>query len=151
MIPRFCRAGLGLNVLFWSGDFSENCPQFLSEFFQRIFSEFSALFLQGFRPSPHPPKFTPKIVGIPLKFTFFNPKCFHADFLLMGVTNRFYFSVRKEHAPKSSQEENPPRNKSTQTKKVISTSFICTTSVGLPDSCHREEGKSSCELLEKFM
>ena len=53
------------------------------------------------------------------------------------------FNGRKIHPP-------PKKKKSTQNKKFIWTSFS-EQFRWVPDSCHREEGKSSRELFETFM
>ena len=79
-----------------------------SEFFVKFAGEFLSViswcfFLQIFRPcfsrisGPPPkkksgPKFTSRIVGIPLQFHFLNPKLIHTDFLLAGEINRYGFA-----------------------------------------------------------
>ena len=55
-----------------------------------FFREFFGLVFPGSQPTPKHshPTFTPRIVGIPLQFHFFEPTyLFHADFLLAGETN----------------------------------------------------------------
>ena len=52
---------------------------------------FFCLVSAGFQhppPQNSSPKFTPKIVSIPLQFHIFEPKIFHADFLLTGETKK---------------------------------------------------------------
>ena len=60
------------------------------------FREFFGLVFPGLQSPPKNsrPKFTPKHVGIPLKFhTFSSPKSFHADFLLTGGAPKFLFAA----------------------------------------------------------
>ena len=54
-------------------------------FFRKIFG----LHFPGLQVPPNNsrPKFTPKIVGIPLQFHFLEPNSFHACFLPTGETN----------------------------------------------------------------
>ena len=74
---------LGVNFYFGPVNLRKVDVEFLSEFFQRIFSaNFSANFIfQGFRA---PKQFTLKIVGFPLQFHVFEPKCLSSRFLLTG-------------------------------------------------------------------
>ena len=72
-----------MNFLIWSGEFRK-IAGISPENVQPCF----------FRVSGAPPtKVTPKIVGIPLQFQIFEPKMFHADFLLTGETNIYIMDL----------------------------------------------------------
>ena len=49
--PEILQSRFGVNFLFWSGEFSENCPQISQRVRQRI-SPFFGLVSPGFRPPP---------------------------------------------------------------------------------------------------
>ena len=78
--PEVLQSGFGVNFSFWSANFRKIAGEFLREFLQGIFSvNFSALCLQGFRPSQKNsrPEFTPKNRPTLLSnFTYSNPKSF---------------------------------------------------------------------------
>ena len=56
--PDVLQSELGLNVLFWSGDFFEIAREFVCEFFGELFSR---IFWPCFSRAQATPKFTPKI------------------------------------------------------------------------------------------
>ena len=80
--PRSCKVDLGWGVfLFWpgAGEFWENCWRISQQILMAKF--FPRSFRRCFwRVSGHPRKFTPKLVGIPLKFHFLEPKTFSRRF-----------------------------------------------------------------------
>ena len=88
--PEVLQSGFGVNLLSWSGEFEENS----SQIYQRIssanfFCEFFGLASPGFQPLPppkknSPPKFTPRFVGIPLQFRFFEHEHFPRRFCACG-------------------------------------------------------------------
>ena len=72
------QSGFGVNFWFGPANFRKIASEFRGKFLQRFFSaNFSALFLQGFRPLK---KYTPKIVGSPLQSHFLEPKPFSRRF-----------------------------------------------------------------------
>ena len=78
LIPRFCRADLGLLFYLGLANLRTFAGKFLSEFFQRIFpANLSALLLQASGPPKNShPKFTPKLAGTPLQLQIFEPNVF---------------------------------------------------------------------------
>ena len=89
LIPRFCRADLGCMFYFGLANLG-NCQRISQRILMAIFFRkfFGLVFFPGFQAprKKSRPRFTPRIVGIPLQFHFLEPKCFfvHADFLLTG-------------------------------------------------------------------
>ena len=86
--PDVMQSGFGVNFLFWSGEFWENCRRIS----QRILmANFSALFFQGFR-SPqkiHAQNSRQELSAFLSNFTLLKPKFIHGDFLLTGETKMF--------------------------------------------------------------
>ena len=81
--PEVLQSGFGVFFLFWPGEFWENCRQisqrilrakFLREFLGLVFPGFQALSPPKIHAQYSRPKFTPKIVGIPLQFHFLERK-----------------------------------------------------------------------------
>ena len=81
------QSGFGVNFLFWSGELQENCQRisqrismanFDSEFFGLVFSRVAG------HPKNSRPKFTSRIVGIPLQFHFLEPKIYSRRFSAYG-------------------------------------------------------------------
>ena len=86
----------GVNFLFLSGEFKENCRRisqrilmanFLREFFGLVFSRASG------PPKNSCPKFTARIVRIPLQFHFLEPNTFSRRFSASGGDQQFYHLV----------------------------------------------------------
>ena len=77
------QSGFGVNFLFWPSEFEENCrwisqrnlmANFDSEFFGLVFPGFQA------HPKNSRPKFTSRIVGIPLQCHFLEPTIYSRRF-----------------------------------------------------------------------
>ena len=93
--------------IFWSRSSAENLGWILylgledfrkiaGKFPQQIYpANFSALFLQGFRPPPKnsPQNFTPRIVGIPLQLHIFGPK--RSKFMPISACGMLFSSQAK--------------------------------------------------------
>ena len=121
--PEVLQSGFGVNFIFWHGELWENCRRinFDGEKFAENFPQiFRPCFLPGFqaRPKNSHPKFTPRIVGIPLQFHFLEPNCFfHADFLLTGEINIFPEQEEKRRKTKKSEDKQKKREKAKKNKK----------------------------------
>ena len=85
LVPTLCRAEFGVNFLFWSGEFEENCRRILMANFD---SEFFSLAFPGFQATQkiHARNSRPELWAFLSNFTFLNPKFIHGDFLLTGET-----------------------------------------------------------------
>ena len=68
--PEVLQSGFGVNFFFWSPEFSEICPKFLSE----LVSEFSPQFFRPFssRASGHPKELCPKLSAFLSNVSFLN-------------------------------------------------------------------------------
>ena len=86
--PDVMQSGFGVNFLFWSGELWENGRRISQWILMANFdSEFFGLvFFPGFQATPKNsrPKFTSRIVGIPLQFHFLEPKIYSRRFSAYG-------------------------------------------------------------------
>ena len=92
------QSGFGVNFLFWPSEFEENCrwisqrnlmANFDSEFFGLVFPGFQA------HPKNSRPKFTSRIVGIPLQFHFLEPKIYSRRFSAYVRDQQFHQVMQK--------------------------------------------------------
>ena len=81
------QSGFGVNFLFWSGEFEENCRRISLRILMANFdSEFFGLVFSGFQVTQkiHAQNSRPELSAFLSNFTFMNPKFIHGDFLLTG-------------------------------------------------------------------
>ena len=84
--------GFGVNFLFWSSEFQENCRRNSQRNLMANFdSDFFGLLFPGFQATQkiHAQNSRPELSAFLSNFTFFNPKFIHGDFLLTGETKIF--------------------------------------------------------------
>ena len=117
------QSGLGVNFLFWSGEFLENCRRISQRILMANFdSEFSGLVFPGFQATQklHAQTSRPELSACLSSFTFLNPKFIHGDFLLTGETEillrillrifpNFPRSFRASFPRKRRPEKNSPK------------------------------------------
>ena len=88
--PDVMPSGFGVNLLFWSGEFMENCRRISQRILMANFdSEFFGLVFPGFQATEkiHAQNSRPELSAFLSNFTFLNPKFIHGDFLLTGEAN----------------------------------------------------------------
>ena len=79
------QSGIGVNFLFWSGEFEENCRRISQRILMaNLDSEFFGLVFPGFQATQkiHAQNSRPELSALLSNFTFLNPKFIHGDFLL---------------------------------------------------------------------
>ena len=94
------QSGFGVNFLFWSGEFEENCRRISQRILMaNLDSEFFGLVFPGFQATQkiHPQNSRPELSAFLSNFTFLNPKFIHGDFLLTGETNIFLREARVQN------------------------------------------------------
>ena len=87
LVPTLCRADLGWIFHFGPAKFWENCQRISQRILMANFdSEIFGLVFPGFQVTPKSsrPKFTSRIVGIPLQFLFLEPKIYSRRFSAYG-------------------------------------------------------------------